>query len=92
MPDTQSTDVGRVSRGPVVTAEALIVAPAAALFALLSDPARHPAIDGGANVAALSSPPAGPEIWPPRALGGRLKESARPDAVAVALRFPTAGG
>lgn len=44
------------STPPPVSAEETVAAPAAALFALLADPARHPEIDGGANVAAPVDP------------------------------------
>lgn len=41
---------------PPVSAEETVAAPAAALFALLADPARHPEIDGWTNVAAPVDP------------------------------------
>lgn len=46
----------RAEDGLRVSAEAILACRADALFAVLADPARHPAIDGGANVAAAVDP------------------------------------
>ena len=56
MPGPQTGTEMPDRRGPVVTAEDVVPAPAATVFALLADPATHPRIDDGANVAAPVAP------------------------------------
>ena len=53
---TEIEETTKPATPPPVSAEETVAAPAAALFALLADPARHPEIDGGTNVAAPVDP------------------------------------